>query len=152
MGHLREVSDDEVTIDIFSDRERELGFMLSKGFVFEEFLDTDDITFLIRDFDPDEAEAWNRCLDTDTFGLEGESEVFLQVLDLRKAYSFSRSESVLDDRRTDAFSLHFDIEPELEQGLLDQDGFLFDLTRTDEILMRDRIEEVDSWEIPASEL
>lgn len=82
MWHLREVSYDIFAIDILSHRECDLRLMMTECIIFEDFPDTHDITLLIRDFDPDESEPWDRCLDTDILGFQGESEIFLETLDL----------------------------------------------------------------------
>jgi hypothetical protein len=74
--HLREISGDIVAVYILAHGERDLRLMPSKYTVFEHFSDTDDITLLIRDFDTDEPESWNRRLDTDRFCFQSESEVF----------------------------------------------------------------------------
>lgn len=121
MRHLREVSDDEVSIDILTDREREFRLVMDEAVIFEDFSDTDGIAFLIRDFDPDESESWDGCLDTYRFGLQGEREILLQRLDLRETDSLTRTESILDHGRSDTLLFHLDIDPELEKGLLDKE-------------------------------
>ena len=68
MGHLCEISDDKITIDIFSHGECEFRFMMGKCIIREYFSDTDDITFFIWDFDTDESETWDRCLYAYTLG------------------------------------------------------------------------------------
>lgn len=74
--HLCEISGDIVTIYILTHGERDLRLMMGKYTIFEYFADTDDISLFIGYLDTDESESWDRCLDTDRFGLEGEGEVF----------------------------------------------------------------------------
>lgn len=121
MWHLREVSDDEITIDILADRECEFRFMMDKCIIFEDFSDPDDISFFIWYLDTDETETRDRCLDTDRFRLQCESEILLQGFDFREADSFTRTESILDDSRSDTLFFHIDIDAELEKGLLDKE-------------------------------
>ena len=65
--------------------------MVDKCIIFENFADADDVAFLIWHLDTDESESWDRCLDTDRFCLQSESEIFLQSFDLRETYSLCRT-------------------------------------------------------------
>ena len=69
MWHLREIADDEVTIDILSHRDGELRLMVREAIIFEDFADTYYITFLVWYLNTNESESWDRCLDTDRFRL-----------------------------------------------------------------------------------
>lgn len=75
MWHLREISDDEVTIDIFSYCDREFGFMMSEAIIFEDFTYSYDIAFLVWHLDTHESESWDRRLYTDRFCFQRESEI-----------------------------------------------------------------------------
>ncbi len=75
MRHLCEISDDELTIDIFSYSDRELRLVSREAHILEDFLDPDGVSLLIRDFDPDEPKSWYRCLDTDRLRLQSEREI-----------------------------------------------------------------------------
>lgn len=87
MWHLREVSDDKISLDILPESECELGLMSAECCIFEDFLDSNGVTFFIRNFDTDETESRDWCLDTDTLGLECEREVFFESFDLRESHS-----------------------------------------------------------------
>lgn len=65
MGHLREISDDEVTIDILPYCNGEFGLVSGKRYIFENFFDSNGITFLIWYLYSNETESWDGCLDTD---------------------------------------------------------------------------------------
>lgn len=121
MGHLREISDDEVTIDILPYSERELRLVMGEAIIFEDFSYTDNISFLIRNFDPDEPESRDWCLDTDGFCLQGKREIFFERFDLRESHSFGRSQSILDHGRSDTLLFHLDIDAELEKCLLNEE-------------------------------
>lgn len=127
MWHLREISDDEVTIYILSYSYSELRLVVSECIIFEDFLDPDGISFFIWDFDPDESKSWDRSLNTDRFCFECECEIFFQAFDLCKTYSLTRSEAILYNSRTDTLPFHIDIDTELKKCFLYQDRFLFDL-------------------------
>ena len=76
MRHLSKISDDEVSLYILTKGKGKLGFMSAECNILEDFLDSDRITLLIRDFDTNESKPWDWCLDTDTFCLEREREIF----------------------------------------------------------------------------
>lgn len=118
MWHLREISHDIVTLDIFSECDRELGFMMGECIIREDFPDTDDVTFFVWYLDTDESESWDRCLDTDRFCLESESEIFFESLDLREPDSLRWSEAILDHSWSYTLPFHIDIDTELEKGFL----------------------------------
>lgn len=119
--HLCEITDDKVPIDILSYGERELRLVMCEAIILEDFTDTDDITFLIWNFDPDESETRDRRLDADGFCLECQREILFQRLDLRESDSLTRAETILDHGRSDTFFFHLDIDPELEKGFLDKE-------------------------------
>ena len=121
MRHLREVSDDEVSLDILPECECELGLVCAECCILEYFLNSHGISLLIRDFYADKTKTWNRCLDTDTLCLERECEVFFEGLNLRESHSLRRPETILDNCRTDTLILHLDIDTELEECLLYQE-------------------------------
>lgn len=152
MRHLRKITDDKVSIDILAYGECEFRLMVGEAVIFEDFTDPHGISFLIRDFDPDESESWDRCLDTDGFCLECQREILFQRLDLRESDSLTRTETILDHGRSDTFLLHLDIDPELEKGLLDEERLLLDLIGGDGILMLDLIQELDTRIVPCSEV
>lgn len=152
MGHLREITDDEVSLYIFPECESEFGFMCAESAVFEDFFDTNCITFFIRDFDSDESETRDRRLYTDRFCLECESEIVLEIGYLGQANTLGRPETILYDGRADTLILHLDIDAELEECPLDYQRLLFYLFTRDEILMFDSIEELERWEIPSPKI
>ena len=121
MGHLREITDDEVTIDILPHGKGELGLVMREAVIFEDFSDTDNISFLIRNFDPDKPESRNRRLDTDGFCLQSKCEIFFERFDLRESHSFTGSEAILDNSRSDTLLFHFDIDTELEKCFLNEE-------------------------------
>lgn len=129
MWHLREITDDEVTIDILTYGEGELRLVMCEAVIFEDFSNSDDVSFFIWHLDPDESESWNWRLDADGFCLQCQGEILLQGFDLREADSLRGAESVLDHGGTDTLLFHIDIDAELEKGFLDEEGFLFDLIR-----------------------
>ena len=152
MWHLREISDDIVTVDILSHCECDLRLMMTECIIFEDFPYTYDIAFLIWDFDTHESESWDRCLDTDRLRLECESEVFFQAFYLRKAYSLTWSQTILDDGRSYTLPFHIDIYAELEECLLDQERLLFDLIGRYDDAVLDLIEELGTWKVPRSKI
>ena len=91
MGHLRKVSDDEVTIDILSHGDGEFRLMVCEAIIFEDFAYSYDIAFFVWYLDAHESESWDRCLDTDRFRFQGEGEIFFQCFYLGKAYSLART-------------------------------------------------------------
>lgn len=91
MWHLREVADDEVTVDILSHGDGELRLMVREAIIFEDFADTYYIAFLVWHLDTHESESWYRCLYTDRFRFQSEGEIFFQCFYLRKAYSLART-------------------------------------------------------------
>ncbi len=126
--------------------------MVREAVIFEDFTDANDISFFIWHLYPDEAKTRNRCLDTDRFCLQRQSQILLQRFDLREADSFTRAESVLDDSRSYAFLFHIDIDTELEKCLLDEEGLLLDLIGGDRILMFDLIQEFDTRIVPCAKI
>lgn len=84
--------------------------------------------------------------------LEGESEIFFEILDPRELDSFSGSESVLDDGRSDKSSFHIDIDTKLEKSLLDLERPFLDLEWRDFSLIADMFEMLDRWVGPLSKL
>ncbi len=119
--HLREISDDEVPIDVLPYGECKLRLVMSEAIIFKDFSYTDDIAFLIRDFDPNEPESRDGGLDTDGLCLECECEIFLEGFDLREPHSLTWSESILDHGRSDTLFFHLDVDTELQKCLLDQE-------------------------------
>ena len=115
MWHLREISYDEVPIDILSHGDRELRFVTSECNIFEDFFDSYGIPFLIWYLDSDEPESWDRCLDSYGFCLECEREIFFESFDFCQSDSLRWSESILDYGRADTLILHLDIDAELEK-------------------------------------
>ncbi len=152
MWHLREISDDEVTIDIFAYSDREFGFVSSECNIFEDLLDPDGISFLIGHLYSYEAESWYRCLYSDGFCLECESEIFFEGNNLGEPDSFTWSETVLDDGRPDTLIFHLDIDAELEECALYEERLLLDLLWRDDIDMLDIIEEPETREVPSPEV
>ena len=127
MRHLREIPDDEVSVDILSYCYSEFRFMMGESIILEDFFDPDSISFFIWDFDPDKSESWDRCLDAYRFCLEGKSEVFFEAFDLRKSYPFTWPEAILYNCWSDTLPFHIDIDPKLEECFLDKDRLFFDL-------------------------
>jgi hypothetical protein len=82
MWHLGKVSDDKISLDIFTESKCELGLMSTKCNILEDFLDAYGITFFIWNFDANESKPWNRSLDTDRFCFECQCEIFFERLDL----------------------------------------------------------------------
>lgn len=125
---------------------------MGEAIVFENFTDSDDVSFFIWYFDPDESNSWDWCLNTDTFCLEGEGEIFFEGFDPRETDSFRRSETILDHGRSDTLLFHLDIDAKLEKCLLDHKRLFLDLICRDEILVCHFIEELDTREIPRSKV
>ncbi len=118
MGHLREISDDAVAIDILPYCDRELGLVVRECSILEDFFDPDGVSFFIGYLDTDESEPWDRCLDTDRFCLEREREVVFEIFDFCQMYSVRGMESVLCDSRSDTLIDHLYIDIELEECAL----------------------------------
>ena len=151
MGHLGKVSDDEFSVDVLSECEREFRMESVERFVAENFLDPDRIPFFVRNLDPDKSESGDRCFDTDRFCLECKCEVVLEIFDFREMDSFGRLKTILYDGWADTFILHSNINPELKKSPLYNEGFLFDLFPCNAILVLDVVEKTDTRKIPCTE-
>ena len=78
MWHLREITDDEVSLNILPECKCKLGLVCTECCILEDFLNSYGITFFIRDFDTHETKTWDWCLDTDAFCFECKCEVFFE--------------------------------------------------------------------------
>lgn len=115
MGHFSKITNDKVSIDIFSYCYCKFGLVTSEGSILKNFFDSDSITFLVWYLYTDESQPRNRCLDTDRFCFESEGEVFFEGFYLGESDSFTRSQTVLYHSWTDTLIFHLYIDTELEK-------------------------------------